>query len=104
MRDADDAVADNVSQGKWSGVNLSLCALNLGNVAGHTLPTDKLAEMYALLAMTVRLYLPAACHFLVVSYFAVDDLFRFRFICRPVSDSRFWSFCTMFGLAKPENL
>ena len=64
----------NVNQGVWSGVNLSLCAVNLGNVAGHTLPTDKLAEMYALLAMTVRLYLPASSHFLVVSYFT--DLFK----------------------------
>ena len=54
---------------------MALCAVNLGNVAGHTLPTDKLAEMYALLAMTVRLYLPSASHFLVVSYFTVDGLF-----------------------------
>ena len=67
-----DAAAVNVavgkvSQGVWSGLNLSLCAVNLGNVAGHTLPTDKLAEMYALMAMTVRLYLPSAFHFIVVS-------------------------------------
>ena len=63
---ADDAVG-KVSQGVWSGLNLSLCAVNLGNVAGQTLPTDKLAEMNALMAMTVRLYLPTACHFFVVS-------------------------------------
>ena len=64
---AADGGAGKVSQGVWSGLNLSLCAVNLGNVAGHTLPTDKLAEMYALMAMTVRLYLPTAFHFLVVS-------------------------------------
>ena len=58
----------NVSQGVWSGVNLSLCAVNLGNVAGHTLSTDKLAEMYALMAMTIHLYLPTPFHFLVVSF------------------------------------
>jgi len=59
--------AGNVNQGVWSGVNLSLCAVNLGNVAGHMLPTDKLAEIYALMAMTVRLYLPTSFHFIVVS-------------------------------------
>ena len=64
---AADGDVGKVSQGVWSGLNLSLCAVNLGNVAGHTLPTDKLAEMYALMAMTVRLYLPTAFHFLVVS-------------------------------------
>jgi len=58
--------AGNVSQGVWSGVNLSLCAVNLGNIAGHSLPADKLAEMYALMAMTVQLYLPTTFHFLVV--------------------------------------
>ena len=67
----DDGVADvgvgKVSQGVWSGLNLSLCAVNLGNVASHTLPPDKLAEIYALMAMTVRLYLPTSFHFLVVS-------------------------------------
>ena len=62
-----DIAVGKVSQGVWSGLNLSLCAVNLGNVAGHTLPTDKLAEMYALMAMTVRLYLPSAFHFIVVS-------------------------------------
>jgi len=51
----------------WSGVNLSLCAVNLGNVAGHSLPMDKLAEMYALMAMTIRLYLPTSLYFLMVS-------------------------------------
>jgi len=69
-----DANTGNVNQGVWSGVNLSLCAVNLGNVAGRTLPTDKLAEMYALLAMTVRLYLPASSHFLVVSFYIVIHL------------------------------
>jgi len=59
--------AGNVSQGTWSGVNLSLCAVNLGNVAGHTLSADKLAEICVLMAMTIRLYLPKPFHFLVVS-------------------------------------
>ena len=64
--DGDDDVG-NVSQGTWSGVNLSLCAVNLGNVAGHTLSADKLAEICVLMAMTIRLYLPKPFHFLVVS-------------------------------------
>jgi len=74
--DDDDAVG-KVSQGVWSGANLSLCAVNLGNVAGHALSTDRLAEMYAVMAMTIRLYLPRAFHFLVVSCIPASDFLIF---------------------------
>jgi len=76
---AADADAGKVSQGVWSGLNLSLCAVSLGNVAGYTLPTDKLAEMYCLMAMTVRLYLSTALHFLLVSS-KVDVTDKFLFV------------------------
>jgi len=86
--DNKDAVGGvgNVSQGVWSGVNLSLCAVNLGNVAGHTLATDKLAEIYALMAMTVRLYLPTAFHFLVVSSVCVLNVEILSAFCLAVCD------------------
>jgi hypothetical protein len=60
-------VLDNVSHGMWAGVNLALCAVNLGDAAGDMLPKDNLAEIYALAAMTIRLFFPIRCHFLAVS-------------------------------------
>lgn len=60
-------VLDHAAQSMWSGVNLALSAVNLGDAAGDMLPKDKLAEIYALAAMTIRLFFPVRCHFMAVS-------------------------------------
>jgi sterol regulatory element-binding transcription factor 1 len=82
-------LTDHVSHGLWAGLNLSLCAINLGDAAGDMLSKDTLAEIYALAAMTIRLFFPARCHFLA-RYF----LSHARSLCAscsyPVSVSLSW--------------
>ncbi len=45
--------------GSLSGINLALCAVNLGESAGDSVAPDALAEIYATAALTVRMNLPA---------------------------------------------
>jgi hypothetical protein len=59
-------VSDHAAQSMWSGINLALSAVNLGDAAGDMLPKENLAEIYALAAMTIRLFFPVRCRFLAV--------------------------------------
>jgi sterol regulatory element-binding transcription factor 1 len=56
-------LTDHVNQGMWAGLNLALCAVNLADVAGDSLPRDGVAEIYVLAAMTIRFYFTARLQF-----------------------------------------
>ncbi|ESN99156.1 hypothetical protein HELRODRAFT_107185 [Helobdella robusta] len=57
-------LTDHVSQGTYAGINLALCTINLAEVSGEALPKGMLAEIYTLIAMSIRIMLPTHFHFL----------------------------------------
>ena len=73
----------HAKQSLWSTINLAISAVNLGDAAGDELPKEKIAEIYALAAVTVRLYFPSKFQFLTVS----SGVFDAEMVCDKVLGS-----------------
>ena len=60
-------LAGRVGLNSWTGVTVGLCSVNLAEVAGSTLLPEISAEIYATVALSVRMALPSTFQFLSVS-------------------------------------
>lgn len=61
-----DSFSGHLQGGKLWGLNLALCAVNIGEAAKDALPRWLLAEIYATSALQARDVLPDRMHFLAV--------------------------------------
>ena len=59
--------AGHLKGGSLWGLNLALCAVNMGEAAKESIPRWLLAEIYATSALQVKAALPDRLHFMAVS-------------------------------------
>ena len=59
--------AGHASAGSVGGMNLALCAVNMAEAAGSSIGKELLAEIYATVAVNVKLIMPSFVHFVAVS-------------------------------------